>query len=68
MDKKWVPGTGKYKLDYNWKNNPDFVHSKMGLGLTTDRKTLLGEIFYKCEKPENTSPGPAAYENHEVKL
>jgi hypothetical protein len=48
MDKKWVPGAGKYKLEYSWKDNPDFRNSKMGLGLTTERKTLLGEIFYEC--------------------
>jgi hypothetical protein len=48
MDKKWVPAPGKYKLEYSWKNNPDFQLSKMGLGLTTERKTPFGEIFYEC--------------------
>ena len=64
MDKKWIPGPPAYKLDYNWKNNPDFQHAKMGLGLKTKRETAFGEIISRGKVPEKTSPGPAAYENH----
>ena len=68
IDKKWVPGCASYKLDYNWKNNPDFRLGKMGLGLTTKRETTLAEIYSKSKYPEKCSPGPAAYDNHTQKL
>ena len=40
----------------------------MGLGLTTERRTFLGKIHADGKIPENTSPGPAAYEFHQAKL
>jgi hypothetical protein len=32
------------------------------------RTTIAGELLIKHSKPENSSPGPAAYKNDEAKI
>ena len=64
IGKSGIPGCTDYKLGYDWKENPDFNHAKMGLGLKNERRTFAGEIYADSKIPEKTSPGPAAYENH----
>jgi hypothetical protein len=64
-DKAWVPGPDNYMKAEVWTDDPTHRFDKF---LKNKRTTVAGELEIKNKKPETSSPGPAAYNNHEAKL
>ena len=63
MLKDKVPAPSRYQEAIDWKKNP----TSRNIRFATDWRHMIADVIvHNAKKPEKTSPGPTAYDDHDA--